>query len=339
MNDYEPETGVEDTPIPEAAPLEPQTRMPVVRQLSLLALVLLAVLSASMVPSIIAKFSPEHDMQTAAASEPSARESTDEHSDAFGDVSVRAKSALVVDTTTGDVLFAKDADEQLPIASITKLMTALVAYEIMETHAAVTVPAAAVAQDGNSGLAAGESFSFTTLADLTLMSSSNDGAFALAAAAGAALDADAPAQSFVEAMNVRAKELGLTETYFRNPTGLDISETEAGAYSSAHDIATLLTYILAHHPEILEATTEPDSVFYNSDGASHEAENTNYTVREIPGIIGSKTGYTTLAGGNLAVAFEPSVNRPIIVVALGSTYTGRFDDVLALVHAATTAVQ
>lgn len=264
----------DDTPLipahEEPAPGE-ESRMPVVRQLSILCLVLLGVLSASFVPKIIANFTPEKEDLTAAA-EAAVTEETRGDPQAFADVSIKAEAAFVWDVNSGTALYEKEADEQLPIASITKLMTALVAYEIIASETNVSITDSAIAQNGDSGLRAGEAFRFSALADLTLVSSSNDGAFAMAAAAGAALDESAPAQSFVEAMNVRAKELGLTNTYFRNPTGLDINEDEAGAYSSARDVATLMEYILREHPSILEATTEPGSVFYNQNGEYHEAE-------------------------------------------------------------------
>ncbi|MEX0917556.1 MAG: serine hydrolase [Candidatus Paceibacterota bacterium] len=323
-----------ETPTPSVE----ESRMPVVRQLSILGLVLLGLFSASFVPMIVANFTPEKEDLSAAAEAAVAQETIGDP-EAFADISIKGEAAFVWDVNSGEILYEKNADAQLPIASITKLMTALVAYEIIAAETSVAIPDSAIAQNGDSGLRAGETFTFSALADLTLVSSSNDGAFAMAAAAGAALDGSAPAQSFVEAMNIRANELGLTNTYFRNPTGLDITESEAGAFSSARDVAKLMEYILRKHPSILEATTEPGSIFYNQNGEYHEAENTNYTVNQIPGIIGSKTGYTALSGGNLAVAFDASVNRPVILVVLGSTYTGRFNDVLTLTQATQQAVQ
>jgi D-alanyl-D-alanine carboxypeptidase (penicillin-binding protein 5/6) len=143
----------------------------------------------------------------------------------------------------------------------------------------------------------------------------------------------------VEAMNIRAGELGLRETYFLNPTGLDISETEAGAFGSARDMAFLMDYILKNQPGILERTKEEAFTLHNVAGVGHEAENTNVVISEIAGLIGSKTGYTTLSGGNLAIAYDASLNRPIVVVVLGSTINGRFSDVLKLVEASRVALK
>lgn len=253
--------------------------------------------------------------------------------DPFKNLKVAAASALVIDVRRGEVLYEKQADSQRPLASITKLMTALVAREVVEAGLVVPISNEAVGQAGDSGLTAGERFSIEKLTDLTLLTSSNDGAYALAAVAGKSFDSEDPAIAFVQAMNIRAGELGLTDTSFRNPTGLDLTESEAGAYGTARDVATLLEYILANYPEILEETTKSDTYIADLSGGSHSASNTNSVAAAIPGLIGSKTGYTTLSGGNLAVAFNAGADRPVIVVVLGSTHSGRFSDVLRLVEA------
>ena len=98
-------------------------------------------------------------------------------------------------------------------------------------------------------------------------------------------------------------------------------------------MARLFTYILQNHPEIFEATRTARFVTYSLDKISHTAVNTDAEINNIPGIIGSKTGYSDLAGGNLAIVYDASINYPIIVVVLGSTYDERFTDVLSLVKA------
>lgn len=342
MNYFEPEQNEREIETPAAEPALDEAlsrpRMPVGGQLAILGVILLAIFSTSAVPKILANFKEGND--TAAEHVRTAETNEIQPADlsAFDDVSIEGAAAFVWDVRTQRVLYEKNPDEEMPLASITKLMTALVAYEIIARDTTVAVPHMAILQDGDSGLMDGETFSLGALADLTLMTSSNDGAFAIATAAGALLDDEEPAATFVEAMNIRADELGLTQTYFRNPTGLDISESDAGAYGSARDVAFLMEHILETKPAMLEATTDANSLFYNDAGAYHEAENTNYVVEHIPGLIGSKTGYTTLAGGNLAIAFDASLNRPIIVVVLGSTYDGRFADVLRLSEAAREAI-
>ena len=218
-------------------------------------------------------------------------------------------------------------------------MTALIAHEILTTGTPIPISLSAILQDGESGLVDGERFSLEQLTDLTLMNSSNDGAFAMASAAGAVLSSEDPATTFIKTMNIRAKELGLSQTKFRNPTGLDITKTEAGAYGSARDVAFLVEYILKNQPNILELTTKKSAAIYDETGDYHEAENTNQYVDSIPGLIGSKTGYTELAGGNLVVAFDAGVNHPVVIVVLRSTANGRFYDVLKLSAAARLALQ
>jgi D-alanyl-D-alanine carboxypeptidase len=104
-------------------------------------------------------------------------------------------------------------------------------------------------------------------------------------------------------------------------------------------VSFLMEYIVENHPEILTSTTLPQTRVYNEVGQYHEAENTNDIVLQIPNIIGSKTGYTDLAGGNLTIAFDAGFNRPIVVTVLGSTRYGRFADVKALVDAVEEALK
>jgi serine-type D-Ala-D-Ala carboxypeptidase (penicillin-binding protein 5/6) len=309
---------------------------PISAQLTVLSVMLLTIFGTGLMPKILAFFDNNNENQSATIPliiENEASEWDEEKKGSFENISIRGKSAFVWDINNQKILFEKNPDERLPLASITKLMTALVAYEIVSTDSKVPISISALLQDGDSGLRDGNVFSLASLTELTLTSSSNDGAFAMAAAAGALLDKNSPATAFVNAMNLRAEELGLTKMEFKNPTGLDVSETEAGAYGSARDTAFLMEYILKHYPEILEASTAKNVAIADNGGQDHLAENTNEVIDEIAGLIGSKTGYTTLAGGNLTVAFDASLNRPIIVVVLNSSRSGRFDDVLKLIDA------
>jgi len=248
---------------------------------------------------------------------------------------IEAESAVVYDVLTKTTLFDKAAADAKPLASISKLMTALVVAELLAEDTPIVVSSEAVAQYGNSGLREGERITAKNLTHYAILSSSNDAAYALAYAIGEQLYPGEGSQPFVDAMNIRAEELGLTTTEFQNPTGLDISEVEIGAVGSANDISTLMTYILKHHPELLTSTQMTGSRIYNEQGEYHYAANTNQLVQEIPSILGSKTGYTDLAGGNLTVAFDAGFNRPVIVTVLGSTYQGRFTDMDKLITAIT----
>jgi D-alanyl-D-alanine carboxypeptidase (penicillin-binding protein 5/6) len=255
--------------------------------------------------------------------------------DHFADATIRGTAAFVWDVTTQRSLFDKNADETKALASLTKLMTTVVAFEVLATGTTIAIPEAAIQEAGDSGLMSGERFTIAALSDLVMLSSSNDGARAIAIAGGEALDLDEdPTRTFVRAMNVRAAELGLRQTTFNNPTGLDVSPTVAGGYGSAREVALLFEYILLNHPGLLEETRYEDVLIPNQDGSVHTVSNTNQDTFSTPGLLGSKTGFTDLAGGNLAVAFDAGLNRPVIVVVLGSSREGRFRDVADLVERA-----
>jgi len=125
----------------------------------------------------------------------------------------------------------------------------------------------------------------------------------------------------------------LTQTYFINPTGLDTNKTISGGYGSARDAAKLLEYAVINMPDIIESTRHTAINFESLSDINHRATNTNSSIDTLPGLIASKTGYTDLAGGNLVIAFDAGINRPIIISVLGSTQSGRFEDIEKLVNA------
>jgi serine-type D-Ala-D-Ala carboxypeptidase (penicillin-binding protein 5/6) len=255
----------------------------------------------------------------------------------FPQVELRAKSAYVYDARTQSVLYAKNEDQRLSLASLTKLMAALVAREISPRYGTVTVTSDALKVEGDSGLMANERWSLGDLLDFSLISSSNDGIRAVALSLGALESFGATEEEvvgdFVKAMNSKALELGLKNTYFWNETGLDESAVKGGGYGTAQDVARLLEYILSTQPDLLEATRAKEAVIVSIDNNAHVAKNTNQIASDTPGLIGSKTGYTDTAGGNLAFVFDPELGRPIIITVLGSTASGRFEDAKKLINA------
>jgi D-alanyl-D-alanine carboxypeptidase len=310
----------------------PSAHIPVIRQLTIALGLLLVVFSTSYIGTLIALVNKDVASEDVLVS---ARltESVEAHSNSnpFDNAVVTARSAFVWDVKTGRALFNKNGDEVLPLASVTKLMTALVAYELLDDDTLVNISVDAIRTDGDSGLSDGETFSLKNLTDMVLVASSNDGAEALGAAAGESVVAEGkPEDIFVHAMNLRAEQLGLTNTIFNNASGLDISKEKAGAYSTARDISFLMEYIVTNYPDVTALTKVENTYVYNESGEYHEVENTNEIVNKIDGLIASKTGYTELSGGNLVIAFNAGLNHPIIVVVLGSTFKERFTDVLLL---------
>ncbi len=242
----------------------------------------------------------------------------------FKNLSLEAQAVYVYDITTDRVLYQKNADTQLPLASITKVMTALIASELATAQTtSITISPTAIASDGDTGLIAGEAWNMSDLISFTLINSSNDGATAIAETF----------PRFVDTMNTRAKDLGLSSLVFNNPTGLDIevasTSISAGGYGSAKDVAQLMVHIVKHRPTLLESTTATSSTF-RSTSASHTAYNTNPMIESLPNLVASKTGYTILADGNLAVVFNRGPQQPVVAVVLGSSFDGRFSDILSL---------
>jgi D-alanyl-D-alanine carboxypeptidase len=258
--------------------------------------------------------------------------------DPFANVTLTAEAAYVWDISNQRSLYTKNAETVLPLASITKLMTTLVSYQLVEDETIVTVSPEAAAQESGGFFMVGEQFKAKELADFALISSYNSAAYALADSVGALLGNADPTEQFVAAMNVTADELGLSTLEFYNPTGLDVSATRSGGYGTAAEVSRLMEYIVENYPEILIPTVTPQTILYNTAGYTHEAENTNDIITEIPNVLGSKTGYTDLAGGNLTVVFDAGFNRHIVITVLGSTRSARFSDMRQLITAVTAAV-
>ena len=257
-------------------------------------------------------------------------------------ITLSAKAAYVYDLSQNRPLYSSNADEPLALASLTKVMTALTAIELIPAYTVVTIGNDDLAEEGDSGLFGDERWKLKDLLDYSLVVSSNDGARAVASVAGSVDLGTEKSQlgreGFIARMNEKAKEIGLLETHFSNENGLDVAEVSGGAYGSARDMAKLFGYIIENHPELLEATRYDTLTFTSLSNLVHEAKNTNTKIGEIPGLVASKTGFTDLSGGNLVIIFNPEVNHPIAVVVLGSTYDGRFDDVLSLVKATFQAI-
>jgi D-alanyl-D-alanine carboxypeptidase len=232
---------------------------------------------------------------------------------------ISAKAACVYDSFNSKWLYSLNKEEQLPLASLTKLMTAVVAKEEILDSTQIEITKEVLLREGDAGFVLGEKWRLDDLLDAMLVSSSNDAAFAIASAIKSKT---LPEESrFVEMMNKKAEKIGLKQTIFFNSTGEDLSRNLAGAYGSCKDIVVLMEYILEHHPTLLEATKHN---FVNLNG--HKFKNTNEILNEFPLLLAGKTGFTDLAGGNLVLAVEEGFYHPLIIAVLGSTEEGRFED-------------
>jgi serine-type D-Ala-D-Ala carboxypeptidase (penicillin-binding protein 5/6) len=256
---------------------------------------------------------------------------------AFQKITLEAKGAIVWDVINNRELFSKNSDEPLPLASLTKVMTAVTTDGKFNDDQKIKITKEDLAPEGDSKLVVGDTWKAKDLRDFTLLTSSNDGAFALAALAESQAVNGSPTventqAQFIKEMNDTASKIGLSNSKFFNEHGLDREADRGGAYGSAKDMAILFEYTLKNFPEILEVTRYKNLEFTSAE-KKYSAENTNIFIDKIPNLIASKTGFTDLAGGNLVVAFDAGLNRPIIISVLGSTVEGRFTDTLKLVDA------
>ena len=251
----------------------------------------------------------------------------------FRTVEIEAKSVYVYDLRDNKELYARHADQALPLASLTKLMTALVVLENLEPTAVTTLDKESLALTGSIGMKVGETFDRNSLLSIMLVDSSNDAAHALAKRVGTIVMTDGnPTSAFINLMNAKAKSLALTHTIFFDESGLDISKEQPGAYGSAKDVSKLLATAYNEYPDIFSITKESEITVVSNNKIAHTITNTNTSIDRISNLVISKTGYTKLAGGNLAIVFDIEPEHPIAVVVLGSSLTGRFDDIVRLVE-------
>lgn len=248
--------------------------------------------------------------------------------DAFAGIAVDAKAAIVYDLVTGETLYAKNADAQLPLASLTKLLTVYAAVTELPPNTSITISAAATHVDSPRVFNEGQIFALTDLARLTLTASLNDGAAAIASATAARQNTSENTM-----LANAASALGLSQTYAVNGSGLDVNTAISGGYGSARDLALLAGALTARAPTIAAATTEHSAEAVSEGGTLFKVKNTDPIVATIPGLLLSKTGYTDLAGGNLTLVFDAGINHPIAVVVLGSSKNARFTDSTALIAA------
>ncbi len=234
---------------------------------------------------------------------------------------VTAKSYILYDDTYGVVLASLEPDTQRAPASTTKIMTALVALEAQGPDRVVTVTAdAAAVGESEIGLVAGEQFTLERLIEAMMVKSANDAAVAVAEAVGGTIE------GFAARMNRLASDLGLTNSNFANPHGLD----DPQQYSSAADLLTLARAAM-EWPEFAAIVQETEVRFPPTpDGTERVAEGTNKLLVEYQGAIGVKTGFTNRAGLVLVAAAERNDRRLYAVVMGSEGVGGHFADASAL---------
>ena len=244
------------------------------------------------------------------------------------DLELAAPSSILMERTTGEVLYEDNADERLRPASVTKVMTLLLVMEALEDGRIgwddmITTSAAAAGKGGSQiYLEENEQLPLTEMLKSVVVASANDCACALAEHIAGSESA------FVSMMNERAQELGMTDTHFVNCTGLDDGPDAGEHLTTAYDIA-LMSRELLKHERIKEYTTIwMDTVRNGQFGLS----NTNKLVRFYDGTTGLKTGYTSAAGYCLSASAERGGMELVAVVLHCKTSVDRFESAKALLN-------
>ncbi len=249
-----------------------------------------------------------------------------------------AHAAIILDVGSGNILFEQKAHDQRQIASLTKIFSAfLIAENVKDFDEPVTITAEALDVDGtkvgcpNSGvcpgnrLVLGEQVTVRNLLKASLMNSTNDAITALG------IHVSGSADQFTALMNRRVKELGLTDSHFCTPSGLEIDGHETECYSSAHDIARIAALAL-NYPALWDIMRIQSETITSVDGVhSHDIANTNRLLGQVPNLLGTKTGFTPLAGYSLLAAMSDNTGeRKVVAVVLDdqerwSSITNMFD--------------
>ncbi|PIP69232.1 hypothetical protein CO033_03325 [Candidatus Nomurabacteria bacterium CG_4_9_14_0_2_um_filter_32_10] len=240
----------------------------------------------------------------------------------FADVPIQAKAFSIYDETLNRKIYGRNDEIQMPIASLTKIMTVATALNVHKMDDVVSISLEALKQESDYGFFVNEKFNIKDLAKFTLVGSANDGAFALVK----------NEDDFLNKMNLKAQKIGAEKTLFLNFTGLDFNTVLAGAFASAQDVNIMVMYASRAHPEIFDASILPEIKIKSLSGFNHSIKNTNNILDKIPNILFSKTGYTPLAGGNLVIIYKNNYEHNIVITVLGSTIDGRFSDMEKIIN-------
>ncbi len=255
----------------------------------------------------------------------------------YYDLKIWAGSSVAIDAESGTILHYDEGRKRTQIASLTKMMTAVLAVENIKnlesevvtiTREAIYLPGTTVGCPtsvicNSNTFYEGEKIKAIDLLKAMLMNSANDAAYSLA------VHIAGSEEKFVEMMNGKAKSLGLEDTNFCTASGLEIDGKENDCYSSAYDIARIAAHSLKYDL-IWKIMKIPDGRFYSIDGSfMHELKNTDILLEELPNCLGGKTGFTPLAGKSLLFAANDPTGKHKVVMVILNDET-RWDDMRAL---------
>lgn len=233
-----------------------------------------------------------------------------------------AKSFVVFDVRTDQILYSKNPDTILPLASLTKVVTAATAVNLKNKNTLITIKSELMREDEklDFGMFEGQVWSMSDLLKYGLAISSNSSMDIIASTI------ENSNSIFVSKMNDYVKSLGFKNFRFNSASGLDYGEV-LGGVGTAREYAKLFAKSYEFIPDIMSYTTNSRVDIRSERFNLLQIPNTNMYASQSVGLMASKTGFTDLAGGNLAIMFDYDINRPIVIVVLGSTVQDRFEDV------------
>ena len=211
------------------------------------------------------------------------------------DLGLYARSAVLMDGGSGRILYGKEEEAELPMASTTKIMTCIVALEEAEPDTVCTVSEHAVAQPKvKLGMVEGDTFYLRDLLCSLMLESHNDSAVCIAETVGGSVE------GFAAKMNAKAQEIGCAQTHYVTPNGLDAQDGGGNHHTTAHELALVMRYCLTQSPkaeEFLEITRTPSCMFTDISGSrSYSCTNHNALLQIMDGALSGKTGFTAKAG-------------------------------------------
>jgi serine-type D-Ala-D-Ala carboxypeptidase (penicillin-binding protein 5/6) len=256
----------------------------------------------------------------------------------YGDLKIWAGSSVAIDVDSGTILHYENGRKRTQIASLTKMMTAILAVEkikdlenetIAVTREALNVPGTVVGcpRSGfcvSNRMYAGEKIKAIDLMKAMLLNSANDAATAIG------IHIAGSTENFSRMMNEKAADLNLTDTHFCTPSGLEIDGQEDQCYSTAYDIARIAANSLKYKL-IWDIMKIPEEQIYSTDGKyMHQLKNTDILLGDMPNCLGGKTGFTPMAGKSLLLGSTDSTGKHrIIAVVLNDEK--RWEDMRTLI--------
>jgi len=242
------------------------------------------------------------------------------HGSGFDVSTLTAKSVLMYDLTTNKAIFQKNTRTRLPMASLTKIMTAIVSFENPRTDNRYVVHGADLVGEDSMGLSPGEILTLEELLYGLMLPSGNDAAEVLAS------NSPFSRAGFIQAMNNKAKALGLTDTLFSNPSGL---QGDGVQYTTAYDLLVITRYAMEHFPLFPQIVSQPE--YFLSERPTHKAydlvSETNL-LTTYDGVKGVKTGYTPEAGLCLVTYLDYGGHKIIGIILHSENRRGEMKELL-----------